>query len=66
MVYLNWKYESYSAHLKGNNGRNLITHIGEEFTGRRLLEGEPNYEKLNFNSNKTYNSRTGEELKTFI
>ena len=66
MVYLNYLYQSYSAHLKGKDGRNLITHIGEEFTGRRLLEGEPNYELLNFDSNKTYNSRTGEELKTFI
>lgn len=66
MVYLNWLYESYSAHLKGNDGRNLITHIGEEFTGRRLLEGEPNFEKLNYDPNKMYSSRNGDELKGFI
>lgn len=33
-----------SGHLKNKEGKNLIRHIGEYFTGKRVLPGEPNYE----------------------
>ena len=58
MVYLNSLHEMYSASLKGPNGEALIEHIGEESTGRRILEGEPNWEKFaHMDPNRVYSSR---------
>lgn len=66
MFYLRDNLNMYCVILKGDNGRNLITHIGEETTGKRLLEGEPGYSKFTFmDPNKTYTSRVGEEIKNF-
>lgn len=66
MFYLRDNLEMYCISLKGNDGRNLITHIGEETTGKRILEGEPGYDKFaSMDPNKTYTSRIGEEIKDF-
>lgn len=60
MVYLDHFHQMYSATLKGKNGENLIEHIGEESTGRRILQGEPNWENFaHMDPNKTYTSRDG-------
>lgn len=60
MVYLEWFHKMYSANLKNSQGSNIIEHIGEESTGRRLLEGEPNWEQFaHMDPNKTYTSREG-------
>lgn len=60
MVYLNHFHQMYSVTLKGKNGENLIQHIGEESTGKRILEGEPNWEQFaHMDPNKTYTSRDG-------
>ena len=60
MVYLDHFHKMYSATLKGPNGEPLINHIGEESTGRRILEGEPNWEKFaHMDPNKVYTSREG-------
>jgi hypothetical protein len=52
-----------SAHLKGLDGRNLVEHIGEYFTGRRVLPDEPFYYEqfARYDPNKKYSSRTGED-----
>jgi hypothetical protein len=66
MFYLRENLGMYSIILKGDNGRNLITHIGEETKGKRVLEGEPGYEKLKFmDPHKVYTSREGKEIKNF-
>jgi hypothetical protein len=60
MVYLEWFFKMYAAMLKNENGQPLVEHIGEECTGRRLLEGEPNWEQFaHMDPNKTYTSREG-------
>lgn len=60
MVYLDYFHQMFSATLKGSNGENLIEHIGEECKGKRLVEGEPNWEQFaHMDPNKLYNSRNG-------
>jgi hypothetical protein len=60
MAYLNHFHSIYSATLKGSNGQNLIEHIGEESTGKRILPGEPRYEYFaHMDPNKVYTSREG-------
>ena len=60
MVYLNHFHKMYSATLKGFNGENLIEHIGEHSTGKRILEGEPNWEQFaHMNPDLVYTSRDG-------
>ena len=60
MVYLNWFHEMYSATLKNSKGEHIIQHIGEESTGRRILQGEPNWEQFaHMDPNKVYSSRNG-------
>lgn len=60
MVYLEYFHQMYSAVLKNSQGKNIILHIGEESTGKRLLEGEPNQDQFaHMDPNKTYTSRTG-------
>lgn len=60
MVYLDYFHQMYSANLKNPQGGNIIHHIGEESTGRRILEGEPNWELFaHMDPNKTYTSREG-------
>lgn len=60
MVYLNHFHQMYSATLNGYYGENLIEHIGEESTGKRILPGEPRYEFFaHMDSDKTYTSREG-------
>lgn len=60
MVYLNQQHSMYSASLKGFNGQNLIDHIGEESTGKRILPGEPRYEYFaHMDPDKVYTSREG-------
>jgi hypothetical protein len=60
MVYLNHFHSMYSATLKSYTGGNLIEHIGEESTGKRILPGEPRYEYFaHMDPNKVYTSREG-------
>ena len=60
MMYLNQNFRMYSASLKGAEGQNLIEHIGEESTGKRILPGEPRYEYFaHMDPNKVYTSREG-------
>lgn len=60
MIYLEHFHKMYSATLKGSKGENLIHHIGEESTGRRILQGEPNWEQFaHMNPDKVYSSREG-------
>jgi hypothetical protein len=61
MTYLNHKYGYHSMTMKNADGSNIVEHIGEETTGKRLLEGEPNWEILGAGKdpNKKYCSRTG-------
>jgi hypothetical protein len=60
MVYLDFFHKMYSATLKGSNGENLIFHIGEETVGKRLEQGEPNWEQFaHMDPNRIYNSRDG-------
>jgi hypothetical protein len=60
MVYLQHHHHMFSATLKGKNGENLIDHIGEICTGKRVLEGEPNWENFShMDPNKFYTSREG-------
>ena len=60
MVYLDWFHKMYSASLKGPIGEALIEHIGEESTGKRLLEGEPNWERFShMDPTRVYSSRDG-------
>lgn len=60
MVYLDYFHQMYSATLKGANGENLIEHIGEECTGKRILPGEPRYEFFaHMDPDKVYTSREG-------
>ncbi len=64
MVYLDHFHQMYSAQLKGANGENLIEHIGEESTGKRILQGEPNWEKFaHMNPDLTYSSRDGKLIE---
>lgn len=60
MVYLNHFHSMYSATLKGQGGENLIDHIGEHSTGKRILPGEPRYEFFaHMDPDKVYTSREG-------
>lgn len=60
MVYLNHFHQLFSATLKGPNGENLIEHIGEETTGKRILQGEPRWEQFaHMHPDRVYNSRDG-------
>lgn len=60
MVYLDHFEKMFSATLKGENGENLIEHIGEYSTGKRILKGEPNWEQFDhMDPNKVYTSREG-------
>ena len=64
MVYLDHFHSMYSATLKGSNGQNLIEHIGEESTGKRILPGEPRYEYFaHMDPNKVYTSREGKLIE---
>jgi glycosyltransferase involved in cell wall biosynthesis len=65
MVYLDIFHKMFSATLKGERGQNLIEHIGERCTGKRILEGEPNWEQFaHMDPNKFYSSRNGKPLET--
>jgi len=60
MVYLNHFHQMYSAQLKNSEGQHIIEHIGEESTGKRILEGEPNWEQFaHMDPNLIYTSREG-------
>jgi len=64
MVYLSHFEQMYSATLKRLNGENLIEHIGEETKGKRILEGEPNWEKFaHMDPNRVYSSRNGKLIE---
>lgn len=64
MVYLEQFYRMYSATLKGPNGENLIEHIGEETTGKRILPGEPRFEYFaHMDPDKVYSSRDGQLIE---
>jgi len=60
MVYLDHFHQMYSATLKNSRGENIIEHIGEETTGKRILEGEPNWEQFaHMDPDRIYTSREG-------
>lgn len=60
MVYLNHFYQMYSVMLKNSMGGHLIEHIGEESIGKRVLEGEPNWEQFaHINPDIPHSSRNG-------
>ena len=64
MVYLDHFHQMYSAQLKGTNGENLIEHIGEESIGKRILRGEPNWEKFaHMDPDLVYSSRDGKLIE---
>lgn len=64
MVYLNQMHGMYSASLKDSNGGNIIEHIGEETTGKRILPGEPRYEYFaHMDPNRVYSSRDGQLIE---
>ncbi|NBP16283.1 hypothetical protein EBU95_18180, partial [bacterium] len=58
-------YDAYgmnSANVKNFFGKKLINHIGEWFTGRRILQGEPGFEQFgHYDPNKKYYSKDGKE-----
>lgn len=54
---LNEQYGMTSCSVKNSQGKNLISHIGEWFVGKRVLPGEPNYELFSmFDPDKKYGS----------
>lgn len=60
---LNDKYGMVSANVKNFFGHKLINHIGEWFTGKRILPGEPGFETYgHFDPNKKYTSKDGRLL----
>lgn len=60
MSYLHQYHNMYSAILKGFGGENIIEHIGEETTGKRVLFNEPGYEQFSYmDPNRIYCSKTG-------
>lgn len=60
MSYLNFFPKLYSVTLESADGKNLIEHIGEESIGKRVLEGEPDYEQFaHIDPDRFYSSRTG-------
>lgn len=64
MVYLAHFHQMYSAILKGPNGENLIEHIGEETKGKRILQGEPNWEQFaHMDPDRVYSSRNGKLIE---
>lgn len=61
-VYLDLIFNKSSAIIKNMDGSNIIEHIGEWFTGKRVLPGEPNYSAFSmYDPNKKYYSRNGQE-----
>lgn len=59
MQYLREKGKT-CAFIKNPEGKNMITHIGDWFHGKRLLPGEPGYEKFgHYHPDKFYCSKTG-------
>jgi glycosyltransferase involved in cell wall biosynthesis/GT2 family glycosyltransferase len=59
MQYLRGKGQK-CAYIKTHEGHNMITHIGDWFHGKRVLPGEPNYEKFShYDPDKFYCSKTG-------
>jgi hypothetical protein len=64
MVYLNHFEQMHSVTLKAQNGLNLIEHIGEVSTGKRILPNEPRYEFFaHMDPNKFYTSREGKLIE---
>lgn len=60
MVYLEFFHKMFSVHLKNAQGQNLIEHIGEFCKGKRLVQGEPNWEQFaHMDPDKIYTSREG-------
>jgi hypothetical protein len=48
------------AYIKTSQGKNMVTHIGDWFHGKRVLPGEPGYETfVQYDPNKFYCSKTG-------
>jgi Glycosyl transferase family 2 len=59
-VYLDWQEKMYSVTLKTPAGKNFIEHIGEVCTGKRIEQGEPNWEQFaHMDPNLNYSSRNG-------
>jgi hypothetical protein len=57
-------YGRLSANVRNYRGRKIINHIGDWFVGKRVLPGEPSYERWShFDPDKKYNSRDGSEYR---
>jgi GT2 family glycosyltransferase len=64
MVYLDYFHQMFAATIKNSSGGNIIEHIGEEKTGRIIIENEPEWERFSkLDPNKTYSSRLGTLLE---
>ena len=51
------------AYIKTKEGENMVTHIGDYFQGKKVLEGEPGWDNFKqYLPNKKYCSKTGMEL----
>lgn len=57
---LNEQHNLLSANVKNYYGKAFVKHIGEWFTGKRILPDEPNYEQFaHYDPDKKYHSRNG-------
>ena len=62
--YMYQKHGRVSAIVKNFNGGPIINHIGEWFTGKRLVPGDDGYEKFShYDPNQKYYSRDGREYR---
>ncbi len=60
MKYMREQFHMKMAILKGDDGRNLVDHIGFYSQGIRVLEGEPGWEGFKmYDPTKKYDSKTG-------
>jgi hypothetical protein len=59
-----WEREKLiSGNIRNYYGKNIISHIGDWFVGKRVLPNEPNYEQFEkYDPDKKYNSKDGSEF----
>ena len=63
MKYLREKYNMKMGILKGIDGSHLVEHIGIYSQGKRVLEGEPGWDRFKFyDPDKKYDSKTGTQF----
>jgi hypothetical protein len=59
-----WEREKLiSGNIRNYYGKNIISHIGDWFVGKRVLPNEPNYDQFaKYDPDKKYNSKDGSEF----